>query len=228
MTQKTTMILVRHGQSMWNKKNLFTGWVDVPLSPKGIDEALAAGKQIANYEINHIFVSELMRAQQTAMLMMSQHSSGKTPILQHRTGKMAEWASIHSEKALADIIPVTADWHLNERYYGELQGANKDEAREKFGEEQVHIWRRSYDVPPPEGESLELTAKRTIPYLKDEITPVLDSGKSILVAAHGNSLRSIVMEIEGLSKDEVLALELPTGVPRVYEYENGVFTLCSN
>ena len=134
MSTKSTMILVRHGQSMWNKKNLFTGWVDVPLSSKGIEEALAAGKQIANYEINHIFVSELMRAQQTAMLMLSQHSSGKTPILQHRTGKMAQWAAIHSQKALADIIPVTADWRLNERYYGDLQGSNKDEARAKFGD----------------------------------------------------------------------------------------------
>ena len=220
---ESKLILVRHGQSMWNMKNLFTGWVDVPLSEKGIQEALKAGDDIKNYHIDKIFVSELMRAQQTAMLMMSRHSSGKVPVLMHNVGKMADWASIHSEKALDDIIPVTADWHLNERYYGHLQGANKDEAREKYGEDQVHIWRRSYDVPPPEGESLELTAKRTIPYFKENIDKALCEGQNCLVAAHGNSLRSIVMELEGLSKEEVLALELATGKPRVYNYYNGEY-----
>lgn len=225
MSDSVNLILVRHGQSMWNLKNLFTGWVDVPLSEQGVQEALSAGKQIADYKIDKIFVSELMRAQQTAMLMMISHSSGKVPVLKHNSGKMSEWASIHSEKALSDVIMVEPDWHLNERYYGELQGANKDEAREKFGEEQVHIWRRSYDVPPPDGESLELTAKRTIPYFKDNIESNLNSGENCLVAAHGNSLRSIVMELEGLSKEEVLSLELATGKPRVYSFKDGVYKL---
>ena len=208
---------------MWNLKNLFTGWVDVPLSSKGVEEALAAGDQLADYPIDKIYVSELMRAQQTAMLIMSKHSSGKVPVLQHKGGKMAQWASIHSPAALSDIIPVEADWHLNERYYGKLQGANKDEARQKYGEEQVHIWRRSYDVPPPDGESLELTAERTIPYFNANIVPCLEDSKNCVVAAHGNSLRSIVMELEGLSKEEVLALELPTGKPRIYEFNDGKF-----
>ena len=220
MSDSVKLILVRHGQSMWNLKNLFTGWVDVPLSEQGVQEALSAGEQIANYTVDKIFVSELMRAQQTAMLMMINHSSGKVPVLKHDSGKMSQWASIHSEKALSDVIIVESDWHLNERYYGELQGANKDEAREKFGEEQDHIWRRSYDVPPPDGESLELTAKRTIPYFKDNIETCLQQGNNCLVAAHGNSLRSIVMQLEGLSKEEVLSLELATGKPRIYEFKS--------
>ncbi len=218
MSKNSTLILVRHGQSMWNMKNLFTGWVDVPLSKKGVDEALKAGEQIKDYAIDKIFVSELMRAQQTAMLMMSQSSSDKVPVMQHDTGKMSQWGEIYADSALKNIIPVIADWRLNERYYGHLQGADKDQARAKYGEDQVHIWRRSYDVPPPEGESLQLTAQRTIPYLNEQILPALAEGKNCLVAAHGNSLRSIVMEIEGLTKEQVLALELPTGQPRVYKY----------
>ena len=119
--------------------------------------------------------------------------------------------------------PTITDWRLNERHYGDLQGLNKDETREKYGDEQVHIWRRSYDTPPPGGESLETCAERTIPCLEELIIPDLKDGKTVLVAAHGNSLRSIVMHIEGLSKEEVLSLEIPTGIPIIYEFANDLF-----
>ncbi|MCH9644557.1 MAG: 2,3-bisphosphoglycerate-dependent phosphoglycerate mutase [Gammaproteobacteria bacterium] len=218
------MILLRHGQSMWNAANLFTGWVDVPLSSQGIQEALEAGKQIADTPIDCIYTSTLMRAQQTAMIAMAQHHSQKVPMMLHEEGSQQQtWSKIYSEQTEQDMIPVHADWHLNERYYGELQGCNKQQTREKYGEEQVKIWRRSFDVPPPEGESLEMTAKRTIPYLNETIIPALQQGNNILVSAHGNSLRSIVMEIEGLSKEAVLQLEIATGVPIFYQYKDGKF-----
>lgn len=220
-----TLILLRHGQSLWNLANLFTGWVDVPLSRKGVDEAIKAGKQIADIKIDIIFTSTLMRAQQTAMLAMSEHHSGKTPVMQHTEGQQGEWSDIYSKTVEAQTIPVYADWHLNERYYGELQGLDKDETRAKYGEDQVHIWRRSFDVPPPNGESLEMTAERTLPYFEQEVLPKLSKGQNILIAAHGNSLRSIAMSLESLTPEQVLKLELPTGVPRIYDYKGGDFTL---
>jgi 2,3-bisphosphoglycerate-dependent phosphoglycerate mutase len=215
------LILIRHGQSIWNQKNLFTGWVDVPLSAQGIEEALAAGKQLAEQPIEKVFVSTLMRAQQTATIAMSQHSSKKAAILQHDN----DWTKSHSDETNQDTIPVYSDERLNERYYGQLQGMDKDQARAKYGEEQVHIWRRSYDVPPPEGESLEMTAARTLPCFDERIVPALEQEQgSILVSAHGNSLRSIIMKIEGLSSEEILSVEVPTGTPMFYEFDKGKFT----
>ena len=227
------LILMRHGQSMWNASKLFTGWVDVPLTNKGIEEAISGGKAISHLEINEAHVSTLIRAQMTAMLALAQHSSGKTPIFQYpmpsegiesvseNEAKMIDWASPRGQDSAESHIPVFTSWQLNERMYGDLQGLNKDATREKYGDEQVHIWRRSYDVPPPNGESLELTAKRTLPYLEDTIIPGLREGKNIFIAAHGNSLRSIIMEIEGLTREEVLQLEVPTGSPIVYEWSDG-------
>lgn len=217
------LILLRHGQSMWNKNNLFTGWVDVPLSPKGIEEALNAGKQIADISIDIIFTSTLMRAHQTAMLAMSEHHSQKTPVIQHTEKKLAQWGKIYSDISKKEIIPVLMSWHLNERYYGELQGCNKDEMREKYGAEQVKIWRRSYDIAPPNGESLKMTAARTLPYFNEQVVPVLQQDKNVLISAHGNSLRSIIMVLDNLSEEEVLSLELPTGVPKFYQYSNEKF-----
>nr|WP_240922761.1 2,3-bisphosphoglycerate-dependent phosphoglycerate mutase [Thermococcus sp. Bubb.Bath] len=133
---------------------------------------------------------------------------------------MGEWGKIHGKDG-KDFIPVIKSWHLNERYYGELQGWDKDHARRVFGEEQVHLWRRSYDIAPPRGESLKDTAERTVPFFKEKILPALGEGKNVLVSAHGNSLRSIVMHIEGLTKEEVLRLNIPTGVPLVYDYVDG-------
>ena len=219
------LILMRHGQSVWNAANLFTGWVNVPLSTKGIDEALEGGRQISHLSIDEVHTSTLIRAQMTAMLALSQHHGGTTPVVQ--TPQMVERTSESGDTELVDwsktngpvehILPVYMAAELNERMYGDLQGLDKQETRDKFGAEQVKIWRRSYDVPPPNGESLELTAQRTLPYFSSAILPALDSGKNIFVAAHGNSLRSVIMDIEGLSREEVLSLEVPTGTPIVYE-----------
>jgi len=221
----TKLILMRHGQSKWNELNLFTGWVDVPLSEKGIKEAFEGGRLIANIPIDIIVTSTLVRAQMTAFLAMSIHSSGKVPVVLHTgEGKLDDWAKIYSEAAEANLIPVYRFWELNERMYGELQGLNKAETAAKFGAEQVQIWRRSYDVPPPEGESLEMTAARSIPCFEEKIVPFLSDGKNVFISAHGNSLRSIIMELDGLSKEEVVRLELATGVPVIYEYSEGQFT----
>ena len=196
-----TLILLRHGQSVWNAANKFTGWTDVGLSEVGEAEAAKAGEELADTQIDVVHTSELIRAQHTAEIVM-EHNRASSDVPTHR------------------------DFRLNERHYGDLQGEDKNEIRDKHGVEQVKIWRRSYDVPPPgeEGESLAMCAERTLPYLDEAIKPDLDAGKTVLVAAHGNSLRSIVMKIEGLSKEEVLSLEIPTGIPRIYTYEGGDFT----
>ena len=192
-----TLVLVRHGQSQWNLENRFTGWVDVPLTEKGREEARRGGELLAreNIRFTKAYTSDLVRAQETLDIVL---------------------------KALGQTnIPIIRNQALNERHYGDLQGLNKAETAEKFGKEQVHIWRRSYDVAPPGGESLKDTAARTLPYFNDKIVADLAKGENILVAAHGNSLRSIVMSLDGLSKEEVLALEIATGVPIVYELDNG-------
>lgn len=218
------LILLRHGESVWNQRNLFTGWVDVPLSQKGIDEAMKAGEKIKDLPIDIIFSSTLIRGLMTAMLAMVHHTSQKTPVVIHETGKLKEWATIYSEEEKKEIIPVYSSSDLNERMYGQLQGLNKDEMRKKFGVEQVQIWRRSYSERPPEGESLEMTAKRSIPYFKKKIVPYLHEGKNIFISAHGNSLRSIIKYIDGLTDEQVVQLELATGVPVIYDYVQGAFT----
>lgn len=218
------LILLRHGQSQWNKLNRFTGWVDISLTQKGIEEAVHAGQKIKDIPIDKVFTSTLIRAQMTATIAMNQHHLKKPLLFFHSAGKEKEWGTDSClDEALEKCIPTMVSWHLNERFYGKLQGMNKDEAREKFGKEQVHIWRRSFDVPPPEGESLEMTLKRTLPYFKKEILPQLNKGENILIAAHGNSLRSIVMHIEELSAEDILNYEIPTGVPLIYEYKNNKF-----
>jgi 2,3-bisphosphoglycerate-dependent phosphoglycerate mutase len=218
------LVLVRHGQSLWNKKNVFTGWVDVPLSTVGIEEALKAGETLKDLEFDVVYTSVQVRALETAMIAMAKNKSEKTPVVVHPDGKMHEWGVIYSEEMNKNVIPVYRDWHLNERYYGELQGMNKAETAKTYGDEQVHIWRRSYDVPPPNGECLQDTAERTIPFFKENILKQLKEGKNVLVSAHGNSLRSIVMFIEELTKEEVLKLEIPTGVPLLFSYENDKLT----
>jgi 2,3-bisphosphoglycerate-dependent phosphoglycerate mutase len=188
-----TLILVRHGQSQFNLENRFTGWLDVPLTDQGKAEARSAGRKLSGYKFHMAFTSALQRAQETLTLILTE---------------------IHQLE-----IPVIKNAALNERHYGDLQGLNKAETAQKFGDHQVKIWRRSYDVPPPNGESLKDTAARTIPYFQKEIIPQLKSGKDILIVAHGNSLRSIVMELDHLSKEQVLELNLETGVPRVYQMD---------
>ena len=198
------LILIRHGQSVWNASNRFTGWTDVDLSEKGVVEAEEAGRQLSGNRIDVVHTSDLIRAQRTAKIVMQ-----------------------HNESS-GDNVPTQYDWRLNERHYGALQVLNKAETAEKHGAEQVHIWRRSFDVPPPEGESLEMTAERTIPYFTEEILTDLESGKNVLVSAHGNSLRSIVMHIEGISPEDIVSLEIPTGVPMLYRHdENGMIRVDS-
>ncbi len=189
------LILVRHGESQWNLENRFTGWVDVPLSEKGIAEAKRAGERLKkeNIRLDRAYTSNLKRAQETLKLIL--------------------------EKLGQSNIPVEKDPALNERHYGDLQGLNKAETAQKFGEEQVKIWRRSYDVAPPGGESLKDTAARTLPYFESKILADLKKGLNVIVAAHGNSLRSIVMSLDKLSKEEVLELNLATGVPIIYLFD---------
>jgi len=194
------LILVRHGQSVWNAANRFTGWTDVDLSEKGVEEADEAGLQLADIRFDVVHTSDLIRAQRTAEIIMGHN------------------------QASGDDVPTRYDWRLNERHYGALQGLNKAETAEKHGAEQVHIWRRSFDVAPPEGESLEMTAERTIPYFTEEIVPDLVSGKNALVSAHGNSLRSIVMHIDEISSEDIVSLEIPTGEPIHYTYDEGVIS----
>jgi 2,3-bisphosphoglycerate-dependent phosphoglycerate mutase len=186
------LVLVRHGESEWNKLNLFTGWRDVDLTEKGVAEARRAGALLKREGLRFdlCFTSALKRAQRTLDIILEEIG---------QTG-----------------LPIERDQALNERDYGDLVGLNKDDARQRWGEEQVHIWRRSYDVPPPGGESLKDTAARVLPYYEARILPEVTSGKSVLVAAHGNSLRALIMVLERMTPEEILQLNLGTGVPRVY------------
>jgi 2,3-bisphosphoglycerate-dependent phosphoglycerate mutase len=222
VAKPTYLILLRHGESMWNKENLFTGWVDVPLSPKGIQEAFEAGKFLDSYEIDVVFTSSLIRGIMTAMLALSNRGD-KTPVILHSDGRMHDWGEVYSEKSSKNILPVYENEALNERMYGRLQGLNKKETAEKYGAEQVHTWRRSYSVCPPDGESLEMTLERTLPYFQSAILPVLKEGKTVLVSAHGNSLRAIIKHIEKLSDDEIVRYELATGAPITYAFKDEDF-----
>ena len=197
----TNLTLVRHGQSDWNNKNLFTGWENPGLTKKGVEEAHKTGNLLKeeNKNYSYLFTSILDRAINTADIILEELGIGQ--------------------------INVIRDQALNERDYGELTGLNKDAARKKWGEDQVHIWRRSFDVPPPGGESLKDTAERVIPYFRDKILPLLIEDNNILISAHGNSLRALAMHIEGLSSEEILTREIATGQPISYEFFDGKFKL---
>jgi 2,3-bisphosphoglycerate-dependent phosphoglycerate mutase len=197
------LILLRHGESQWNLENRFTGWVDVPLSQKGEEEARQAGEKLKEYRFDKAYTSVLKRAIDTLNIVL---------------------------KITKQDIPIEYDKALNERHYGALQGKNKAEIGKIYGEQQLKLWRRSYDVPPPSdvtdlnpdggSESLKDTAARTLPYFESKILPDIQAGKDIIVAAHGNSLRSIVMKLDNLSKEEVVELNIPTGVPLLYRYDS--------
>ncbi len=187
------LVLLRHGESQWNLENRFTGWVDVPLSPKGEQEARAAGQKLAGTKFDRAYTSVLKRAIDTLAIVLE---------VIGQTG-----------------VPVEKDKALNERMYGELQGLNKAETAQKYGEQQVKIWRRSYDVSPPGGESLKDTADRVLPYYERHIRPQILAGQNILIAAHGNSLRALVMQLDKLSREAVLELNIPTGAPLLYEFD---------
>lgn len=215
------LILMRHGQSVWNKKNLFTGWVDIALSEEGIQESLDGGKKIRETRVDVVFTSTLIRSQMTVALSLLHHSSGKVALFHHDRGtKEGKWGAMHGDSA-ALTIPVYSAWELNERMYGSLQGLNKAETAQKFGAEQVQTWRRSFDAVPPGGESLSMTIERALPFFIKQIVPCLEAGKNVLVVAHGNSLRGIVMHLDGLSKEEVVKLEIATGEQITYLYDRG-------
>ncbi|MES1989564.1 MAG: 2,3-bisphosphoglycerate-dependent phosphoglycerate mutase [Pseudomonadota bacterium] len=190
------LVLVRHGQSEWNEKNLFTGWRDPALTKQGIAEGREAGQALkaAGYQFDVAYTSVLTRAQETNRLVL--------------------------EELRQPHLPVIRDQALNERDYGDLSGLNKDDARKKWGEEQVHIWRRSYDIPPPGGESLKMTAERVLPYFNSEILPRVLKGERVLIAAHGNSLRALVMVLDKLSEKEILEVNIATGAPIVYKLDD--------
>lgn len=193
------LVIVRHGQSQWNLENKFTGWVDVDLSEKGITEAHNAGEKLKDFKFDAAYTSDLIRAQKTLDIIL--------------------------EKIGQTEIPVEKDVALNERMYGDLQGLNKDETRAKFGDDQVKIWRRSYDIQPPNGESLKDTADRVLPYYHDKIEPALKSGKDILISAHGNSLRALIMFLEKMTPQEILETEIPTGKPKLYKLDDDLNVL---
>jgi 2,3-bisphosphoglycerate-dependent phosphoglycerate mutase len=214
----TTLVLVRHGQSQWNLENRFTGWVDVPLSVKGREEATSAGKKLKNMRFDTMYVSHLMRAIQTLHYILLELSDERIPILYHEEQRIHAWE--HYTGNQDKEIPVYQSVDLAERYYGDLQGLNKAETMKKYGEAQVHLWRRSYDINPPRGESLKDTCERTIPYYKKNILPELQAGKNVLIVAHGNSLRSITKYVENISDEEIPNVEIPTGVPIVYTFDS--------
>ncbi len=184
------LVLVRHGQSQWNLENRFTGWTDVPLTDAGREEATRAGDLLDDVPVDRAFTSTLQRAQETLAIILG---------------------VLHVED-----VPIIKDAALNERDYGDLTGMNKDEAAARFGAEQVHVWRRAWDIRPPGGESLADTDARAFPFFHDHILPRVTAGENVLVVAHGNSLRSIVKEIEGLTPEQVVSLEIATATPYVY------------
>jgi 2,3-bisphosphoglycerate-dependent phosphoglycerate mutase len=186
------LVLIRHGQSLWNLENRFTGWVDVPLTAQGEQEAIKAGEKLRGMEFQVAYTSVLTRAQKTLDLVLG---------------------------AMGVTIPIIRDQALNERHYGDLQGLNKADTAKQYGDAQVKIWRRSYDVRPPNGEALKNTAERTLPFFERCILGDIRQGKNVLVVAHGNSNRSIVMRLDNLSEKEVIELNLDTGVPLVYDMD---------
>lgn len=184
------LVLLRHGQSQWNLENRFTGWIDVPLSAKGREEAMAAARELSGYRLDRAFTSRLVRATDTLRIVLAAIGQGQIPIEENQA--------------------------LNERMYGDLQGLNKEETVKQYGAQQVEVWRRSYDVRPPGGESLQDTASRVLPYYQERIQPVLEKGDTVLIVAHGNSLRALVMQLEHLSSQQIVDLSIPTGALLVY------------
>jgi 2,3-bisphosphoglycerate-dependent phosphoglycerate mutase len=213
-----TMVLVRHGQSQWNLENRFTGWMDIPLSMKGNQEATSAGKKLKNMRFDTIYISHLLRAIQTLHYILLELQDKRIPIIYHEEQRIHDWEHYSGDQN--NEIPIYQSVDLAERYYGDLQGLNKAETMKKYGDHQVHLWRRSYDINPPNGESLKDTCERTIPYYKNHILPELQAGKIILIVAHGNSLRSIIKYVENISDKEIPNVEIPTGVPIVYTFNS--------
>lgn len=208
------LVLIRHGQSIWNLQNRFTGWVDVNLSQKGIKEAKKAGKLLKDFKFDIAYSSNLQRANETLNLILNENTNHKEFIIHHNDKSYDQFTLSKEDKK---TIAVIKSEKLNERHYGDLQGLNKQETIKEFGEDQVHIWRRSYNIAPPNGESLQDTYKRAVPYFKSKILKkVVEENKNIIVAAHGNSIRAIIKYLEKISNKDIPNLELATGQPIVY------------
>jgi len=217
MGTKGQLVLVRHGKSVWNSQNRFTGWVDVSLSREGMEEAVRTGLLLRDMRFDLAFTSSLLRAQDTLYEILKQNRHCDEYMRVHELS--SDWYE-HFVPVGVDLseLKIYISEKLNERYYGDLQGKNKDAARKEYGADKVHLWRRSYDIPPPGGESLEMTAQRVIPYYRTHIEPHLARGESVLVSAHGNSLRALIMHLEELTKEQILDYELPTGSPHIYRF----------
>ena len=211
-----TLILIRHGRSLWNEQNRFTGWVDVPLMERGWQEAQAAGQALAGYRFDAAYTSHLQRAICTMQVVLRANRGGRTPIFIPAEGTVPRESYRPNDSEFPAYLHVTA---LAERHYGDLQGLNKDEVLAQYGEEQFVKWRRGYDTPPPNGESLKDTVARALPYFDAEIRPRLARGQTVLISAHGNSLRALTKELEGISDQDIIKLEIPTGVPIVYRLD---------
>ena len=211
-----TLILIRHGRSLWNEQNRFTGWVDVPLMERGWQEAQAAGQALADYRFDAAYTSHLQRAICTMQVVLRANRGGRTPIFIPAEGTVPRESYRPNDSEFPAYLHVTA---LAERHYGDLQGLNKDEVLAQYGEEQFVKWRRGYDTPPPNGESLKDTVARALPYFDAEIRPRLARRQTVLISAHGNSLRALTKELEGISDQDIIKLEIPTGVPIVYRLD---------
>ncbi|HEY0675782.1 MAG TPA: 2,3-diphosphoglycerate-dependent phosphoglycerate mutase [Immundisolibacter sp.] len=217
-----TLILIRHGRSLWNEQNRFTGWVDVPLMERGWLEAESAGQQLAHYRFDAAYSSHLQRAICTLQVVLRANRGGRTPIFIPAPGTVPRESYQPNDSEFPAYLHVTA---LAERHYGDLQGLNKDEVLAQYGEAQFVKWRRGYDTPPPNGESLKDTVARALPYFNAEIRPRLARGETVLISAHGNSLRALTKELEGISDQDIIKLEIPTGVPIVYRLDAAGDTL---
>ncbi|NOZ36525.1 MAG: 2,3-bisphosphoglycerate-dependent phosphoglycerate mutase [Gammaproteobacteria bacterium] len=214
----SSLILIRHGQSIWNLQNRFTGWVDVSLSPQGVAEAQQAASLLLDMHFDVAFTSSLLRAQDTLYEILKQNRHCQQYLRIHEQN--SPWYEHFTpDQSDASELKIYVSEKLNERYYGDLQGLNKDWARQEYGEDQVHQWRRSYTVAPPSGESLQMTATRTLPYFSGQILPHLQQNKQVLVSAHGNSLRAIIMHIENMTAEQIVDYELSTGAPHVYKFD---------
>lgn len=211
-----TLILIRHGKSVWNAQNRFTGWIDVPLAEEGWQEAERAGRELADVPFDVAYTSHLQRAICTLQVVLRENRSGRQPIFfpAPNTVPREDYRLLEHEYPVH--LHVTA---LAERHYGDLQGLNKDEVRRQHGEAQFRKWRRGYDTPPPNGESLKDTCERVLPYFSGEIVPHLARGETVLISAHGNSLRALTKELEDISEQDIVALEIPTGVPITYRLD---------
>lgn len=219
------LVLIRHGLSRWNHVNKFTGWVDVPLAEAGIEEAKKTSNELMGIDFDIAYTSDLMRAQETLLIVLSKQD--RTGIFLHKNSKKNQWLRKSNQPAYKEI-PIYDHPILNERYYGDLQGMDKDEARRKYGEEKVLMWRRSWDQKPPHGESLKDVYNRVVPFFVSNILSQAKKGKNVLLCAHSNSLRAIIKYIESIDDENIVNLEFPTGQAVIYEFEGNALLRVKN